>query len=481
MSIGPVKGPSPRPIDDERVLRLTALGASTPREYSFTTRRGSIGCDLENDLVILAPTVSRRHAIVRRRLGRWTVTDLKSTNGTFVNGRRIGKPTRLRPGDEIGFGAAKFSVVGKRVAPGARLRLAGAAAGIVALCAAGFLGTEYAIKWSRNPGASAPAPAPAPPASEATSAMPESPAADAANETDEGEETNNPDTTAAEPAPPWLKRLNYFRALTGLAALKEDPNLTDGVKNHAVYLFKNYGADFIHGVGLGADAHAEDSSKDWYTPEGAAAAPASNVTYMVERGATVPDPQGWAIDGWMTVPFHRLAILNPRLRRVAFGSECSDALCVAVLNIRSGTQAPTHAAIPLEHPIEFPPDGSTIPSAMRQLETEWPSPVSGCEGYSLPVGIPATLQMGTGVDAELESFSFERADGTALEACGFDADSYRNPVESERANVNAILRQAGAVVIVPREPLEAGASYTVTATVNGHEYRWSFAMERQDP
>jgi len=33
--------------------------------------------------------VSRRHAEVRLRLGRYTLYDLQSTNGTFVNGRRI--------------------------------------------------------------------------------------------------------------------------------------------------------------------------------------------------------------------------------------------------------------------------------------------------------------------------------------------------------------------------------------------------------
>jgi hypothetical protein len=31
------------------------------------------------------------------------------------------------------------------------------------------------------------------------------------------------------------------------------------------------------------------------------------------------------------------------------------------------------------------------------------------------------------------------------------------------------------VVMIPRAPLERGASYTVSMTVNGQEYKWSFS------
>jgi pSer/pThr/pTyr-binding forkhead associated (FHA) protein len=38
-----------------------------------------------------------------------TIEDLESKNGTFVNGERISKPTRLAIGDEIGFGPGSAS------------------------------------------------------------------------------------------------------------------------------------------------------------------------------------------------------------------------------------------------------------------------------------------------------------------------------------------------------------------------------------
>ncbi|MFI5907642.1 FHA domain-containing protein [Dactylosporangium sp. NPDC051541] len=59
--------------------------------------------------------VSRRHAEIRCDGTALTVTDLESTNGTFVNDTRIpaGEPTTARPGDRIRFGAtAEATVIG---------------------------------------------------------------------------------------------------------------------------------------------------------------------------------------------------------------------------------------------------------------------------------------------------------------------------------------------------------------------------------
>ena len=50
-------------------------------------------------------TVSRRHAVVAAARGEWTVRDLSSTNGTFVNGARLaaGETRALHDGDRVGF------------------------------------------------------------------------------------------------------------------------------------------------------------------------------------------------------------------------------------------------------------------------------------------------------------------------------------------------------------------------------------------
>ena len=76
------------------------------------------------------PHLSRWHATLRRTAGGGlTIRDLGSSNGTFVNGRRIDETTALTPGDELSLGSTRLRVVGVET-PSAhsrtiRLRLAG--------------------------------------------------------------------------------------------------------------------------------------------------------------------------------------------------------------------------------------------------------------------------------------------------------------------------------------------------------------------
>ena len=67
----------------------------------------SIGRDPTNDLVFDSPTVSRHHAAVTFRGGRWWVEDRGSYNGTYLNGARVhpGVPMPLRHADQIQLGS----------------------------------------------------------------------------------------------------------------------------------------------------------------------------------------------------------------------------------------------------------------------------------------------------------------------------------------------------------------------------------------
>ena len=60
----------------------------------------NIGRNLENDLVIDDPRVSRKHGQIRVVKGRHMLFDLGSSGGTFVNQKRI-KQIALHPGDVL--------------------------------------------------------------------------------------------------------------------------------------------------------------------------------------------------------------------------------------------------------------------------------------------------------------------------------------------------------------------------------------------
>lgn len=59
------------------------------------------------------PTISRRHAQLQAADAGWLLTDLGSANGTYVNGVRIQKPTRLKHGDQIRVGGTLMVYTGE--------------------------------------------------------------------------------------------------------------------------------------------------------------------------------------------------------------------------------------------------------------------------------------------------------------------------------------------------------------------------------
>lgn len=63
-----------------------------------------VGRDRSCAIVLTHPAVSRRHARITLSGGTFTLEDLKSANGTFVNNARVDRAS-LKPGDTIRFGA----------------------------------------------------------------------------------------------------------------------------------------------------------------------------------------------------------------------------------------------------------------------------------------------------------------------------------------------------------------------------------------
>jgi FHA domain len=73
-----------------------------------TDRRLTLGRSRDCDCVLAEPSVSRRHAELRRHGDRWLLRDLGSRNGTRVNGVRLLDEAEVGPGDRVSFGDAGF-------------------------------------------------------------------------------------------------------------------------------------------------------------------------------------------------------------------------------------------------------------------------------------------------------------------------------------------------------------------------------------
>ncbi|MGZ3601003.1 MAG: protein kinase domain-containing protein [Ktedonobacterales bacterium] len=103
--------PNGRPLRCRITLHTGPLAGQAFLLHQDTT---TLGRTAGNDIVIPDGTVSRYHARMSFHGGKWTVEDLKSSNGTWVNGTRVTRPMVLQHGDELRLGddIMSFELVG---------------------------------------------------------------------------------------------------------------------------------------------------------------------------------------------------------------------------------------------------------------------------------------------------------------------------------------------------------------------------------
>jgi diguanylate cyclase (GGDEF)-like protein len=75
-----------------------------PVVYRIKPGKNSLGRQPDNDVLISDESASRRHAEIYCHENNLVITDLSSTNGTFVNRQRLVQPLVLRSGDQIRIG-----------------------------------------------------------------------------------------------------------------------------------------------------------------------------------------------------------------------------------------------------------------------------------------------------------------------------------------------------------------------------------------
>ena len=104
----PMQQPPVVPVPPPAILWL--IDQSTGRRYALHPGITTIGRSADNDIVLDAPSVSAHHAEVRYENGRYILYDIGSTNGTFVNGRRISGPNMIKVGWRVRLGDVELMV-----------------------------------------------------------------------------------------------------------------------------------------------------------------------------------------------------------------------------------------------------------------------------------------------------------------------------------------------------------------------------------
>lgn len=89
------------------VSRLVLVTDGNEQSYPLTRDAYTLGRHRNNDIVINDPKVSGFHARIDRAPEGFVLVDLKSRNGSFVNGRRV-ENGALKTGDEIRLGTARL-------------------------------------------------------------------------------------------------------------------------------------------------------------------------------------------------------------------------------------------------------------------------------------------------------------------------------------------------------------------------------------
>ncbi len=292
-----------------------------------------------------------------------------------------------------------------------------------------------------------------------------------------------------------VPRLNFFRTQIGLPPVHGNFAGHDANVNQALNLIRTHLAQ----ASAGGRAGLAGRHRSWIVPdsaEEAAAAESVPVRLMVLNPSS-PMNGAKFVSHMMFMPFASLRLLDPQFREASFGGGCLSGDCAAVLSVTRGLERPvrlrlyeqratdadwnpsagpmTPARGRLKMPFQFPAQGQTTP-ILEYHGGDWPNPLATCPGYQPPTGPAIILQLGADPDGNapgVSSHSIQRA-GQPVEHCALDAQTYAAVGGPEGVAGSRLLREAGAIMLIPREPLAPGANYSVFITAGQRPHSWSF-------
>lgn len=264
---------------------------------------------------------------------------------------------------------------------------------------------------------------------------------------------------------PWLTRVNTYRSMAALGPVMNNPEWSLGAAAHARYI-----------VATGTLLPYEDTLSPHYSPEGNLAA-----GFSLQLGQTsVNFTDNDTIDYWIRSPFQALALLDPQWTETGFGSHRATGGLYqtgAVLDVVRGFEETPQVT----YPVFWPGNGSTT-TLKTYSGYDDPNPLahSNCANAQ---GLPIILQVGKGtstVSLTTSTPTIIRLNGSPIFHCAFSEYEFTVPNDTDATeDGRLLLNQRDAVVMIPTNPLSAGAySVTVTVLVDNvqRQYTWSFTV-----
>lgn len=297
-------------------------------------------------------------------------------------------------------------------------------------------------------------------------------------------------------------RWNYYRQSAGLLPVEYDDELAKGAAAHSRYLVKNHvrGADAfiedgqLRSAVISTGIRQESQGNQWYTELGSTAGQNSYVL----RSSSMPADSADLVDSMMALGVSGLGLLDPQVATVGEGSFCQDSDCIITVSYREGLTRgeflslydvstfgfnPLLGRVPftkarLRKPVYFPSPGMQARRTSLIGSSE-PNPLTSCPGYSAQTGAPIWLEVGASAsgDSDVTATNHSLEDnGVEVESCEIDAANYSNPDGYFQPMLRSFLSATGAVMLIPREPLKPGHTYTVKITADSQPYKWSFSV-----
>ena len=259
---------------------------------------------------------------------------------------------------------------------------------------------------------------------------------------------------AADPYPPyisptadWLTAVNYYRAMSGLKPVTENPTFSAGAYKHSCYMLYN-------GI-----SHGEVAGNPGYTVEGNLAGSNGNVAVSSVYGTSNRSH----VELWMTGPFHAIGVLRANLATVGYGkcdlTNTPTWHSGATLDVLRGLNSTPRPATPTL----FPGNGTT--TSLDRFVVESPNPLTYC-GWTGSAGLPVIAMM---PEAVSKATGWMSGPSGPVEVCVLSAANTSGAAAS-------ILGGDNAVVVIPRVILDPG-TYQVGVGTSARMVNWSFTVD----